>query len=134
MTVRGAVVGAIAFAMTRPGHPWTPELLARIGRVSDVIEGALARRKDDDADPASDRFRTLADNAPVMIWMSGPDKRCSWFNRGWLEFVGHPLEHELGEGWLENVHPDDRARMPAHVRRVLRRARVVRDGVPAAPA
>ena len=109
VTVRGAVVGAMAFAMTRPGHPWTPELLARIGRVSDVIEGALARRKDDDADPASDRFRTLADNAPVMIWMSGPDKRCSWFNRGWLEFVGHPLEHELGEGWLENVHPDDRA-------------------------
>jgi len=107
---RGRVAGAIAFAMTRPGHSWTPELLARIGRVTDVIGGALSRPTADNALLASERrFRTLADNAPVMIWMSGPDKRCNWFNRGWLEFVGHPLEHELGDGWVENVHPDDRA-------------------------
>jgi PAS domain S-box-containing protein len=53
------------------------------------------------------RFRQMADNAPVLIWISGPDKKCIWFNKPWLDFVGRSLEQELGDGWAENVHPDD---------------------------
>ena len=53
------------------------------------------------------RFRTLCDNAPVLIWTSGPHKSCEWFNRRWLDFVGQTMEHELGNGWTTNVHPDD---------------------------
>ncbi len=53
------------------------------------------------------RFRLMADSAPNMIWMSDVDKRCTWFNRRWLEFTGRPLEQELGDGWTEGVHPDD---------------------------
>ncbi|MFN3648120.1 MAG: PAS domain S-box protein [Armatimonadota bacterium] len=52
-------------------------------------------------------FRALLDSAPVLIWMSGPDKAGSYFNQKWLEFTGRTLEEELGEGWLEPVHPDD---------------------------
>src|SRR5262249_36015675 len=44
------------------------------------------------------RFRLMADRAPVLIWMSGTDKRCTWFNRQWLEFTGRTLEQELGDG------------------------------------
>jgi len=53
------------------------------------------------------RFRLLADSSPSLIWMSGTDKLCTFFNQGWLKFTGRPLEQELGEGWLSGVHPDD---------------------------
>jgi len=53
------------------------------------------------------RFRRVANTAPVLIWMSGPDKLCNYFNQPWLEFTGRQLEDELGNGWSEGVHPDD---------------------------
>jgi PAS domain S-box-containing protein len=53
------------------------------------------------------RFRTMANSAPVMIWMSGTDKLCAFFNRGWLEFTGRSIEQELGNGWAEGVHRED---------------------------
>jgi PAS domain S-box-containing protein len=53
------------------------------------------------------RFRLVADTAPVLIWMSGTDKLCNFFNQGWLSFTGRSVAEEWGEGWASGVHPDD---------------------------
>lgn len=52
-------------------------------------------------------FRELADNAPVMIWRSRPDKQCDWFNKPWIDFSGRSQEELFGYGWAEDVHPED---------------------------
>ncbi len=53
------------------------------------------------------RFRNMADAAPMLIWESGTDKLCHYFNQTWLKFVGRTLEQEVGNGWAQNIHPDD---------------------------
>ena len=64
-----------------------------------------ARRVD-----SADHFRLMADFAPVMIWLAGADRKSVYFNRLWLEFTGRPLDAELGFGWTEGIHPEDRER------------------------
>ena len=70
-----------------------------------------------------DAFQHLMDAAPVMIWISGPEKLCIWFNKPWLEFTGRSLEQEIDNGWAEGVHPDDLAQcLEAYVSHFDRRA------------
>lgn len=52
-------------------------------------------------------FRNLADNAPVMIWVTDKEKRSTFFNKAWLEFRGNNLEEALRRGWTDGVHPED---------------------------
>lgn len=53
------------------------------------------------------QYRNLADSGSALIWTSGLDKLCNYFNLPWLKFTGRTLEQEMGNGWAEGVHPDD---------------------------
>jgi PAS domain S-box-containing protein len=56
---------------------------------------------------SEERFRLVAATAPVMIWEAGPDGRCTFVNKPWLDYTGRDQEQELGDGWMQDVHPDD---------------------------
>lgn len=52
-------------------------------------------------------YRAVTDHGQALIWMSGLDKGCYYFNAPWLAFTGRTIEQEQGNGWAEGVHPDD---------------------------
>ena len=77
------------------------------GIVRDVSERCRAEQAMGESEA---RFRMMANCTPALIWMSGVDKRCTWFNQRWLEFTGRTLDQELGDGWIHGIHQDDRER------------------------
>jgi PAS domain S-box-containing protein len=81
-----------------------------VGLVIGCRDDTARREAERTVRESEQRFRLLAEALPTLIWMSGPDKRCIYFNQGWLEFTGRPLESQLGDGWVEGVHDDDRER------------------------
>ena len=57
---------------------------------------------------SEERFRNIANTAPVMIAIADSERRATFFNKGWLDFTGRTVEQELGQGWTGGLHPDDR--------------------------
>jgi PAS domain S-box-containing protein len=88
-------------------HLAKSELTSHFGFTNDSLN--LERKRAEQVLRESEnRFRLVANAAPVLIWMSGTDGQCTFFNQGWLKFTGRTLEEELGVGWASAVHPEDR--------------------------
>ncbi|MBF0155302.1 MAG: response regulator [Magnetococcales bacterium] len=74
------------------------------------IEAEITRRQQQAQLHESEmRFYSMADAVPVIIWLADPDRNFTWSNQHWMDFTGRSMAQDLGAGWTENVHPDDRA-------------------------
>ncbi len=80
------------------------EVVSAIAIVRDVTETKLTREQ---VQETENRFKNMADVAPVLLWMSGTDGLCTFFNQTWLDFTGRSLAQEWGVGWAEGVHFED---------------------------
>ncbi|KYF53089.1 hypothetical protein BE04_10070 [Sorangium cellulosum] len=111
---------AIEFRIVRPDGQirWVTDLgtvehdeagqpRSMIGMVTDITEKRAAA---DAIRESEERFRNIADNSPVMIWVTGPDARCTYLNKVWSDFTGQAQATGLGFGWLDLVHPEDAER------------------------
>jgi|GEM_PF-876329 len=94
--------GATSYLVKRPGYlyqlPWELE---------DAHSRAELIRREIALQESEERFRAMADHAPVFVWVSDVDLLCTYVNKRWLEFTGRTLEQEIGNGWTEGIHPDD---------------------------
>ena len=82
----------------------TGRVVRWFGTNTDITEQKIAQQR---VYESEQRFRTMADKAPVMIWISDLNSLCTYVNKPWLDFTGRALEQELGDGWAESVQPDD---------------------------
>jgi PAS domain S-box-containing protein len=89
---------------TTPLYDEQGNTIGFIGVSRDVTQSKLAQEQ---LQESENRFRTMADTSPVLIWMADPSKERTYFNKMWLDFTGRALEQEKGYGWAEGVHPDD---------------------------
>jgi len=87
-----------------PLRDWTGKIVGAAKIARDIT---LSKQAEATLRESEERFRLVANKAPVMIWMSGPDKLCTYFNQFWLNFTGRSIHEELGNGWLEDVHQED---------------------------
>ena len=111
--------------LLRDGHPITGERLlvrkdstrlpvelsARMlsdGTIQVVVRDITQRKRlENEIMRSRDFYLTLLEDFPALIWRAGADGRHDYFNRTWLNYTGRTLEQELGDGWTEDVHPDD---------------------------
>jgi len=82
----------------------TAEGILVAGAIRDITE---RKRAEEALLESEEQFRLVANTAPVMIWMSGTDKLCTYVNTPWLDFTGRSMDAELGNGWTESIHPED---------------------------
>ena len=121
ITEDGVPLGALCIIDTEPRAGLTPLQMQGLATLAEAVmmrlsgnrEAAAHRSAERDAQrqlsDSEDRFRTLADTMPQMVWSTLPDGYHDYYNARWYEFTGTPAGSTDGEGWNDVFHPDDQA-------------------------
>lgn len=88
----------------RPIKNESGQIIKWYGTCTDIDE---VKRIEHTLRESEERFRVVVNSAPVMVWMSDPQKRFTFFNKRWLEFTGRAMEQELWDGWKQGIYQDD---------------------------
>ncbi len=105
----GKVIALLSTATAEP-HVWTEDEVAVATETAEIIwQSAERARAGAKLTESEERFRAMADNAPVIVWVTAADGHCFYLNRLWYESTGQTPDEALGFGWLEATHPDDKA-------------------------
>lgn len=111
LSIRGVTHGNGPFAGSTPTHNvLSLQMFFLFAAASFTVLAVLGEERKLAAQQLREsetRFRLVANAAPVLIWMSGPDKKCTYFNEPWLRFTGRSQEQEFGNGWSDGVYPED---------------------------
>lgn len=83
----------------------TAELRAANRRLEEEL--SVRRRAEHAVRESEERFRTLANRAPVGIWVTGPDDSLTFYNKRALTFVGRSMRRLTDAGWAGVIHTDD---------------------------
>jgi PAS domain S-box-containing protein len=100
-------------AMRAGAHDYVMKgnLLRLIPAIERELHEAETRRQRSHAmaalNESEQRFRTVADSVPLLLWISDVEANCVYVNKPWLDFTGRTSEEEMGTGWQAHVHPDD---------------------------
>jgi two-component system CheB/CheR fusion protein len=103
---------------TRDGR-WYEVRIMPYRTLESSVDGVVITFSDTSASKALEKalrdqvshLQQMADQLPNLVWGSGSDGGCDYLSRQWLEYTGVPLKSQLGDGWLEQIHPDDRERV-----------------------
>lgn len=111
LSIWGAVHGRGPFSSMVPlTDPLPLQMFLAFASIIFMVLAAVAEEHEDAAHvvrESEERFRLVANTAPVMIWMASTDRLCTYVNQPWIEFTGRPFETQLGDGWADGVHTED---------------------------
>ncbi|MDY7004573.1 MAG: PAS domain-containing protein [Cyanobacteriota bacterium] len=111
------LIGLVSFETVSKLSSWTKSTINLLKIIGKIFVSALEYQEAELALRESEqRFRMMADSAPVLIWMSGTNSLFNYFNQRWLDFTGRNLEQEVGKGWLQGIHPEDMQHYLEHYR------------------
>lgn len=86
----------------RVGEPQSHKFAILFTNITDRKQAEMALRE------SEERFRSMADNAPFMVWVTDSTGYCTYLSQSWYDFTGQTEESGLGLGWVNATHPDDR--------------------------
>jgi PAS domain S-box-containing protein len=111
LSIWGAVHGRGPFSSMVPlTDPLPLQMFLVFASITFMVLAAVAEEREQDSQvvrESEERFRLVANTAPVMIWMDDTNRHCTYVNQPWIDFTGRPFETHLGKGWAAALHSDD---------------------------